>query len=242
MFASKLSVVLRSVKAFGAVPASSRVGMLANRELASIFPIMRSHVSFAPVGYPAPDFTADALIGREFSQVSLSNYKGKWVVLFFYPLDFTFVCPTEIVAFSDKAEEFRKIGAEVLGCSVDSKFAHFAWVDMPRKEGGLGKCNFPLIADVSHNIGEMYGVMNADTGFHLRGTYIIDPAGVVRHLSMNAPPVGRNVDELLRLVQAFQFSDKNGEVCPSDWKPGKDTIIEDPVKKKKYFAKNARDE
>jgi len=203
---------------------------------------VRWHTSFAPVGSSAPDFTAEALVGKEFKNVSLSTFKGKWVVLFFYPLDFTFVCPTEIVAFSDKADEFRKVGAEVLGCSVDSKFAHFAWVEQPRKDGGLGKCNFPLIADVNHKIGEAYGVMNRDSGFHLRGTYIIDPKGVVRHLSMNDPPAGRNVDELLRLVQAYQYADKHGEVCPTGWNPGKDTIITDPVNKKKFFSKNAKDE
>jgi len=198
----------------------------------------RSHVSFAPVGSPAPDFKAEALVGKDFKEISLSQYRGKWVVLFFYPLDFTFVCPTEIIAFSDKVEEFRKIGAEVLGCSIDSKFAHYAWCEQPRKEGGLGPVNFPLLSDITHKIGETYGVMNGESGFHLRGTYIIDPKGQVRHLSMNDPPAGRNIDEFIRLIQALQFFDKHGEVCPANWKPGMDTIQDDPVKKKKFFNKN----
>jgi len=198
--------------------------------------------TFAPVGSVAPAFHADALVGKDFKTISLSAYKGKWVVLFFYPLDFTFVCPTEIVAFSDKTDEFRKVGAEIIGCSVDSKFSHYAWVEQPRSQGGLGQCHFPLLSDTNHKIGEAYGVMNRETGFHLRGTYIIDPAGVVRHLSMNDPPAGRNVDELLRLVQAYQYADKHGEVCPTGWRPGKDTILTDPEKKKAFFKKNAKDE
>jgi len=211
-------------------------------KLSGVLQSARFLTTIPPVGSSAPDFTATALMGKEFKDVSLSTYKGKWLVLFFYPLDFTFVCPTEIVAFSDKAAEFRKNGAEILGCSVDSKFAHYAWVEMPRKDGGLGNCEFPLVADVNHKIGELYGVMNRDSGHHLRGTYIIDPKGVVRHLSMNDPPAGRNVDEILRLVQAYQYSDKHGEVCPASWKPGSATIIGDPVKKKQYFSKNAKDE
>jgi len=131
---------------------------------------------------------------------------------------------------------------EVIGCSVDSKFTHYAWVDTPQKSGGLGKINIPLVADLTRDMGEKYGVMNGNAGFHLRGTYVIDPQGVVRALSMQAPPIGRNVDEFLRIVQAAQFADQHGEVCPAGWKPGSDTISEDPEKKKKYFSKHGKDE
>lgn len=131
--------------------------------------------------------------------------------------DFTFVCPTEIISFSNKAEDFRKIGAEVIGVSVDSCFTHLAWINTPRKEGGLGGINIPLLSDTNHVIGENYGVMHLDTGFHLRGTFIIDPKQNVRHIAMNDPPVGRNVDEIFRLVEAFQSFEEHGEVCPANW-------------------------
>jgi len=189
----------------------------------------------AAVGRKAPDFEAEAVVGTEFKNIKLADYKGKWVVLFFYPLDFTFVCPTEIIEFREKAAAFRKINAEVIAASCDSKFTHLAWVNTPRKEGGLGKLDIPIIADFKKTIATQYGALFLENGFPLRALYIIDPQGVVRQITMNAPPVGRNVEEVLRLVQAFQHTDKHGEVCPVNWKPGDATI--NPAKAKDYFGK-----
>ncbi|UJR07802.1 hypothetical protein I4U23_012084 [Adineta vaga] len=178
----------------------------------------------AKIGKPAPDFIAPAVIDYDFKDVSLSNYLGKYIVLFFYPLDFTFVCPTEIIAFSDRAEEFREIECEVLACSTDSHYSHFAWTTKERKQGGLGKMNIPLISDKTMEIATKYGVLKEDEGIAYRGLFIIDTRGILRQMTINDLPVGRSVDETLRLVQAFQFTDKHGEVCPANWKPGKKTI------------------
>uniref|UniRef100_K3WQJ1 thioredoxin-dependent peroxiredoxin n=1 Tax=Globisporangium ultimum (strain ATCC 200006 / CBS 805.95 / DAOM BR144) TaxID=431595 RepID=K3WQJ1_GLOUD len=187
---------------------------------------------------PAPAFTADAVVNGEFQKVSLSDYKGKYVVLFFYPLDFTFVCPTEIIAFSEKAEEFRKIGCEVLGCSTDSKFSHLAWINTPRKKGGLGEMNIPLIADYNKDIARAYDVLVEDgdeDGASFRGAFIIDGNGILRQITVNDLPVGRNVDEMLRLVEAFQYTDEHGEVCPAGWKKGKATMKADVKGSLEYF-------
>jgi alkyl hydroperoxide reductase subunit AhpC len=187
----------------------------------------------------APDFKAAALMpDGKFNEVSLSTYKGKYVVLFFYPLDFTFVCPTEICDFSDRANDFKAAGAEVVAASVDSLFSHLAWTEVPRNKGGLGKINIPIIADLTRTISKDYGVLMEKDGHTLRGLFIIDGKGIIRHLSMNDPSVGRNVDEVLRLVQAFQFTDKHGEVCPSGWKPGQKTMKTDPSKKDEFFGKH----
>lgn len=192
----------------------------------------------AVISKPAPQWEATAVINGEFTQLKLSDFLGKYVVFFFYPLDFTFVCPTEILAFSDRVEEFRKINTEVIACSVDSHFTHLAWINTPRKEGGLGKVNIPLLSDLNHNISKDYGVFLEEQGHTLRGLFIIDHKGVLRQITMNDLPVGRSVDETLRLVQAFQYTDKHGEVCPAGWKPGQDTIIPNPVEKRKYFEKH----
>ncbi|KAJ8276385.1 hypothetical protein COCON_G00081370 [Conger conger] len=157
--------------------------------------------------------------------------------IFFYPLDFTFVCPTEIIAFSDRVHEFHAINADVVACSVDSQFTHLAWINTPRKQGGLGTMKIPLLSDLTHQIAKDYGVFLEDQGHTLRGLFIIDDKGVLRQITMNDLPVGRSVDETLRLVQAFQYTDKHGEVCPAGWKPGSDTIIPDPSGKLKYFDK-----
>jgi len=184
----------------------------------------------------APDFAGEAVVGTEFKNIKLSDYSGKWVVLFFYPLDFTFVCPTEIIEFSEKAKEFRKFNTEVIAASCDSKFSHLAWVNTPRKEGGLGKLDIPILADFNKTIAHNYGALFLDKGFPLRALYIIDPKGVVRQITLNDTPVGRNVSEVLRLVQAFQHVEKHGEVCPVNWKPGDDAI--NTGKAKEYFAKH----
>jgi len=156
---------------------------------------------------------------------------------FFYPMDFTFVCPTEILAFSDRIEDFRKIDCEIIACSTDSHYTHLAWINTPRKEGGLGKINIPLLSDKTHQIAKDYGVLLEDLGHPLRGLFIIDARGILRQITMNDLPVGRSVDETLRLVQAFQYTDTHGEVCPANWKPGQETIIPLPEEKKKYFEK-----
>jgi alkyl hydroperoxide reductase subunit AhpC len=185
----------------------------------------------------APEFSAQAVMpDGSFQQVSLADYQGKYVVLFFWPLDFTFVCPTEIIAFSDAAERFEALGVQLLGCSVDSHFTHLAWRNTPRGQGGLGQINYPLIADLDKKISEAYDVLLPD-GIALRGLFLIDKEGVVRHQIVNDLPLGRSVDEALRLVQALQFFEKNGEVCPANWQEGKATIKPDPKASQEYFGK-----
>eukprot|EP01124_Arcella_intermedia_P017577 TRINITY_DN24345_c0_g1_i1.p1 TRINITY_DN24345_c0_g1~~TRINITY_DN24345_c0_g1_i1.p1 ORF type:complete len:198 (+),score=21.40 TRINITY_DN24345_c0_g1_i1:48-641(+) len=188
-------------------------------------------------GNPAPKFTADALVGGQFKSISLDDYKGKWVVLFFYPLDFTFVCPTEIIAFSEAAAQFSKINTEVIGVSVDSNFTHLAWVNTPRKQGGLGEIHIPLIGDVDKRVSTAYGALYKNTGHTLRATYVIDPTGTVRHVTLNDPPVGRNVNETLRIVEGYQYVEQHGEVCPAGWTKGADTIKPNPTDKLQYFGK-----
>lgn len=192
----------------------------------------------AVISKPAPHFEGTAVVKGEFTNLALSDYLGKYVVFFFYPLDFTFVCPTEILAFSDRVDEFRKLNTEVIACSIDSHFTHLAWINTPRKEGGLGKIKIPLLSDITHKISKDYGVYLDDLGHTLRGLFIIDHRGVLRQITMNDLPVGRSVDETLRLVQAFQYTDTHGEVCPAGWRPGSDTIVPNPEEKKKYFEKN----
>nr|CAD2172580.1 unnamed protein product [Meloidogyne enterolobii] len=191
----------------------------------------------AKIGKLAPEFTADAVVDSDFKTISLSEYKGKYVVLFFYPLDFTFVCPTEIIAFSERSSDFTEINVQLLACSTDSKFSHFEWINKPRKEGGLGEMKIPVLSDRNMKIARDYGVLKEDEGIAYRGLFIIDPKGILRQITINDLPVGRSVDETLRLVQAFQYTDKHGEVCPANWKPGSDTIKPDPNKSKEYFGK-----
>jgi len=198
--------------------------------------------SIARVRKPAPDFSAEGVVNGEFTNVKLSDYNGKYLVLFFYPLDFTFVCPTEIIAFSDRVDEFRKLDCEVAAISVDSKYTHLAWINTPRKEGGLGEMKIPLISDITKKISRDYGVLvedGEDNGVALRGLFIINNEGIIRQITINDLPVGRSVDETLRLVQAFQYADKHpGQVCPANWKPGSLSMISDPQKAKEYFQKN----
>lgn len=184
----------------------------------------------------APDFQAMAVANGDFKQVKLADYKGKWVVLFFYPLDFTFVCPTEITAFSDRIGEFQKLGAEVLGCSVDSQFSHLAWTQTPRNKGGLGEIHYPLIADVTKKIGADYGVL-LESGITLRGLFLINPEGKVAYQVVHDLGVGRSVDETLRVITAFQHVAKTGEVCPAGWSNGDNTIKPNPKESQEYFSK-----
>lgn len=184
----------------------------------------------------APAFAADAVVNNEFKKIKLEDYKGKWVVLFFYPLDFTFVCPTEITAFSDRVADFKALNAEILGCSVDSHFSHLAWINTPREKGGLGKINYPLLADIDKRIASDYGVL-LPAGIALRGLFLINPEGKIVYEVVHDLNVGRNVDEVLRVIEAFQTSAKTGEVCPANWSKGKDTMTPNPQGSQKYFAK-----
>ncbi|XP_011898483.1 PREDICTED: thioredoxin-dependent peroxide reductase, mitochondrial [Cercocebus atys] len=185
----------------------------------------------------APYFKGTAVVNGEFKDLSLDDFKGKYLVLFFYPLDFTFVCPTEIVAFSDKANEFHDVNCEVVAVSVDSHFSHLAWINTPRKNGGLGHMNIALLSDLTKQISRDYGVLLEGPGLALRGLFIIDPNGVIKHLSVNDLPVGRSVEETLRLVKAFQYVETHGEVCPADWTPDSPTIKPNPAASKEYFQK-----
>ncbi len=184
----------------------------------------------------APGFSATAVVNEEFKQLSLSDYRGKYVVLFFYPLDFTFVCPTEIIAFSDRIADFHSRGAEVIGVSIDSEFSHLAWIQMPRAKGGLGELKYPLVADLTKKISDDYGIL-LDGGVALRGLFIIDKEGIVRHITINDLPLGRSVDEAIRVLDALQHFEKHGEVCPADWKPGALTIKPGVKESKAYFEK-----
>ena len=190
------------------------------------------------VGKEAPDFKAQALVGKEFQEISLGDYKGKWLVLFFYPLDFTFVCPTEITAFSDRIGDFKELGAHVLGCSVDSHYSHLAWANTPRNQGGLGEIDYPLLADLNKQIGRDYGVLIEEAGIALRGLFIIDPEGKVAYEVVHDLGIGRNVDETLRVLGAIQTTRKTGEVCPANWNQGKETMSPDPSGSQKWFKNN----
>jgi len=188
------------------------------------------------VGQQAPDFTATVVVDQEFKEITLSQYRGKYVVLFFYPLDFTFVCPTEITTFSDQYSAFSSKNTEVLGVSVDSEFSHLAWIQTPRNQGGIGDIAYPLVSDLKKDIATAYNVLN-EAGVALRGLFIIDPEGVVVHATINNLPVGRNVEETLRVLQAFQYVQANpDEVCPANWTPGGKTMKPDPEGSKEFFA------
>ncbi len=170
----------------------------------------------ARVGKPAPDFTLEAVVNKEFKEVRLADYRGKWVVLFFYPLDFTFVCPTEIAGFNKALPDYKKLNAEVLGASVDSKYSHLAWI----KRGDLGDLNFPLLSDLRKEVAARYGILNEKEGVALRGLFIIDPDGILQYELVHNLSVGRSVEETLRVLEALQ----TGELCPLGWKPGQKTL------------------
>ena len=172
----------------------------------------------------APDFTATAVMpDNSFADLSLASYRGKYVVLFFYPLDFTFVCPSEIIAFDKALAQFQAKNAEVIGVSVDSQFTHLAWKNTPRAQGGIGQVQYPLVADLTKSISRDYGVLFNDS-IALRGLFLLDKEGVVRHALINDLPLGRNVDEALRLVDALQYTEVHGEVCPANWKEGEEAM------------------
>jgi len=193
------------------------------------------------VGKQAPDFTATAVYGNnEIKNLTLSEVnKGKYVAVFFYPLDFTFVCPSELIAFDHRLEEFKKRNVEVIGVSIDSQFTHLAWKNTPVEKGGIGQVGYPLVADIKHEICKAFDVEFADAGVAFRGTFLIDKSGVVRHQVVNDLPLGRDIDELLRVIDALQFTEEHGEVCPAGWKKGAKGMGASPEGVAKYLAENA---
>ena len=189
------------------------------------------------VAKEAPNFCAQAVMpDGSFKEIALNQFRGKYVVLFFYPLDFTFVCPTEIIAFSEAAGQFEQSGAQLLGCSVDSHYTHLAWRNTPRKQGGLGDIKYPLVSDLDKKISQAYDVLLSG-GVALRGLFLIDKQGIVRHQVVNDLPLGRSVDEALRMVKALQFFETHGEVCPANWHEGSATMKPDPKGSREFFAK-----
>ena len=193
------------------------------------------------VGKPAPDFKAQAVLADgSFAEVSLSSLKGKYVVLFFYPLDFTFVCPSEIIAFDHKLAEFKEANCEVLGVSVDSHFSHWAWKNTAVEKGGIGPIQYPLVADLTKQIARDYDVLTADGSVAYRGLFLIDREGVVRHQVVNDLPLGRNVDEALRMLDALQFTEEHGEVCPANWNKGRKGMKPSAEGVASYLKENAK--
>ena len=190
----------------------------------------------------APDFTCAAVLGNG-EIVNNFNFKkhinGKAAVLFFYPLDFTFVCPSELIAFDHRYEEFKKRGVEVVGVSIDSQFTHNAWRNTPTENGGIGAVKYALAADVKHEIAQAYGIEHPEAGVALRASFLIDKNGVVRHQVVNDLPLGRNIDEMLRMVDALQFHEEHGEVCPAQWEKGKEGMKDNPEGVAKYLKQNA---
>jgi peroxiredoxin (alkyl hydroperoxide reductase subunit C) len=187
----------------------------------------------------SPDFTAQAVMpDNSFQELTLSSYRGKYVVLFFWPLDFTFVCPSEIIAFDKALGKFHEKNAEVIGVSIDSHFTHLAWKNTPVRNGGIGNVHFPMVSDLSKRISTEYGVLVNDS-VALRGLFLIDREGVVRHAVVNDLPLGRNVDEAQRMLDALQYFEENGEVCPANWKPGEEAMKPTAAGVAEYLAAHA---
>ena len=187
----------------------------------------------------APDFTATAVMPDNSMKpdFKLSDYRGKYVILFFYPLDFTFVCPSEILAFDKALAAFKAKNCEIIGVSIDSQFSHWAWKNTPVKQGGIGDIQYPLVADLDKSISRQYGVL-LDAGIALRGTFLIDREGVVRHAVINDLPLGRNTDEALRMVDALQFHEQHGDVCPANWIEGKEAMTPTAAGVAEYLTKH----
>ena len=195
------------------------------------------------VSKQAPDFTANAVMGNnEIRSFTLSKeIKGKYAVLFFYPLDFTFVCPSELIAFDHRLEEFKKRGVEVISVSIDSQFTHLAWKNTPVNQGGIGQVQYPMIADVKHEICRAYDAEFAEGGVAFRASFLIDKNGVVRHQVVNDLPLGRNIDEMMRMVDALQFTEEHGEVCPAGWNKGKAGMKGSTAGVAEYLASHAKE-
>lgn len=208
------------------------------RSFATTHPLLSADyqmIRVATVREPAPEFGGKAVVAGAIKDISCRDYDGKYVILLFYPMDFTFVCPTEIISFSERHKEFEALNAQVIAVSCDSEFSHLAWTNTGRKKGGLGSMNIPILADKTMEISRDYGVLIEEMGVSLRGLFLIDPKGVLRHSTINDLPVGRNVDETLRVLEAFKYADENGDVIPCGWTPGKPTM--DPKKAEEFFSK-----
>lgn len=188
------------------------------------------------IGKQAPSFTAKAVQGKEIIDgFSLQNFLGQYVIFFFYPLDFTFVCPTELHAFQEKLPEFKQRNAQIVGCSVDSEFSHMRWLSSPKTQGGIEGVEYPIVSDLNQKIARDYGVLHEENGFAYRGLFLIDREGIIRHLLINDFPIGRSVDEALRLLDALISFETHGEVCPANWSIGKKTMQPDAVGLHNYF-------
>ena len=186
----------------------------------------------------APNFIAEAVQNNEFKTINLNNLKGQYVLLFFYPMNFTFVCPTEIIELSENLSKFKELNTIVLACSTDSKYSHLEWSKIPTNKGGIKGTPLILLDDKSHNIAKKYNVLvdsGENEGVAYRASFIINKEGIIKHMSINDLPVSRNVNEILRLIEAFQFTEKYGTACPTKWKDNKKGIETDPIKSKKYF-------
>ncbi|MFC7049577.1 peroxiredoxin [Emcibacter nanhaiensis] len=195
------------------------------------------------IGQKAPDFTAQAVMENdELTELTLSDYlKGSYGLIFFYPLDFTFVCPSEIIAFSNRMDKFAELNTKVVGVSVDSQYSHYAWRNTPPNKGGLGPIKFPLVADLTKQIAKDYGVLIEDAGVALRGSFLIDKEGNIRHYVINDLPLGRNVDESIRMVEALQFHEEHGEVCPAGWQKGQEGMKDTAEGVASYLASHAEE-
>ncbi|MCM2129652.1 peroxiredoxin [Larsenimonas rhizosphaerae] len=193
------------------------------------------------VGRQAPDFNASAVLGDGsiVDSYTLSESNGKYRIVFFWPLDFTFVCPSEIIAHDNRLEKFKELGVEVIGVSIDSQFTHHAWRKTSPDAGGIGEVRFPMVADVKHEIAQAYGIEHPEAGVALRASFLIDKDGIVQHQTVNNLPLGRNVDEMVRMVQALQFHEKNGEVCPAGWEEGKEGMKDTAEGVAKYLSSNS---
>ncbi|CAG9760450.1 unnamed protein product [Ceutorhynchus assimilis] len=202
--------------------------------------ISLSATSYTPkIQQPAPNFSGMAVVNSAIQKIQLADYKGKYVVLVFYPLDFTFVCPTELIALDERIDDFKKLNAEVIGCSIDSPYTHLGWMNTDRSKGGLGQLHYPLLSDIKKEIARDYGVLLEEEGIALRGLFIIDPKGILRQMTINDLGIGRSVDEALRLVEALRFVEEHGEVCPANWRKGEKTIKPDPEGSLEYFSSTA---
>eukprot|EP00638_Chattonella_subsalsa_P008311 CAMPEP_0117754654 /NCGR_PEP_ID=MMETSP0947-20121206/12950_1 /TAXON_ID=44440 /ORGANISM="Chattonella subsalsa, Strain CCMP2191" /LENGTH=362 /DNA_ID=CAMNT_0005573769 /DNA_START=108 /DNA_END=1196 /DNA_ORIENTATION=+ len=238
--------LIPSLRALSSSPlVRSRPVALANKFDSAVTPVSRSMatITYSPpaikIGEPAPTFSAGAVVDGEITSLDLAQYKGKYVVLLFYPKDFTFVCPTEIIAFSDAAPKFEAMNTQVIALSTDTEESHLAWIRTARKKGGLGHMQIPIVADTTKEISADYGVLIENLGIALRGLFIINPEGVLEQITVNNLPVGRSVDETIRLIQAFQFVAEHGEVCPANWQPGEKTMVPDPDASLDYFSTGA---
>ena len=188
------------------------------------------------VGKQAPHFSAKAVVKDQFIDLDLSSFQGKYVVLFFYPLDFTFVCPTELHAFQERLADFEKRNAQVIGCSVDSHFSHYAWLQVPKNKGGIQGVEYPIVADLNKCIAGDYDILVEDEGIAYRGLFLIDKGGIIRHQVVNDLPLGRSVDEALRMLDALIHFEKHGEVCPANWQTGKASFQPTTKGLEKFFT------